>query len=158
MFAALALCALAVVPAHADAARPLLDTHQLDGVFALFAPDVAVPWKRASVKLDTYSGAPVDFAAYEADPAEILIAGSTRLHAIDTSHRNPAGRWRFSPPAGYKFESNDVELTGIAGREGFFVVEARRGDAAQQTWVNLTRIGIVTKESPQGWILYGTDL
>src|SRR5277367_5906674 len=49
------------------AARPLLDQHQWDAYFALFARDVSVPWKAASVRLDTYSGAPVDFAAYEVD-------------------------------------------------------------------------------------------
>ncbi|MBV8355037.1 MAG: hypothetical protein JO101_06930 [Candidatus Eremiobacteraeota bacterium] len=155
--ALLLLSALVVLPVGGRAARPLLDTHQLDGVFALFAPDVSVPWKRVSVKLDTYSGAPVDFAAYEADPAEVLIAGSTRLHALNTSARRPVARWHFTPPPGYKFESNDVEVP-LANREGFFVIEARRGEAAQQTWLNLTRLGLVSKETPQGWVLYATDV
>ena len=141
----------------ARAARPLLDTHQLDGVFALFARDVMVPWKKPTLRLDTYSGAPVDFAAYEVDPAEVLVAGSTRIRAIDTSSRHAVVRWKFSPPSGYKFESNDVDVP-LANREGFFVIEARRGDAAQQTWVNLTRIGLLTKETPEGWILYAADL
>jgi uncharacterized protein YfaS (alpha-2-macroglobulin family) len=141
----------------ARAARPLLDTHKLDGVFALYARDVMVPWKDAVVRLDTYSGAPVDFAAYEVDPADVVIAGSPSMHAIDTSHARPVARWKFTPPQGYKFESNDVGVP-LQNREGFFVIEARRGEASQQTWINLTRIGLVTKETPEGWMLYGTDL
>ena len=139
------------------AARPLLDTHKLDGVFALYARDVLVPWKDVTVRLDTYSGAPVDFTAYETDPADVLIAGSSRMHAIDTSHAHAVARWKFTPPQGYRFESNDVSVP-LGNREGFFVIEARRGEASQQTWINLTRIGLVTKETPEGWILYGTDL
>lgn len=139
------------------AARPLLDTHKLDGVFALYARDVMVPWKAPTVRLDTYSGAPVDFSAYEVDPADVLIAGSARLRAIDTSHARAVARWKFTPPQGYKFESNDVAVP-LQNREGFFVIEARRGEASQQTWINLTRIGLLTKETPEGWILYGTDL
>ncbi len=144
-----------LVPAQAE--RPLLDTHKLDGVFALYARDVQVPWKRVSVRLDTYSGAPVDFAAYEVDPADVLIAGSPRMHAIDTAHVRPVVRWKFTPPPGFRFESNDVEVP-LHGKEGFFVIEARRGDATQQTWINLTRVGLVSKETPEGWLLYGTDL
>lgn len=152
------MIAIAFAPvAPARAARPLVDTHKLDGVFALYARDVMAPWKAATVRLDTYSGAPVDFAAFEVDPADVLVAGSARLHAIDTSHARAAIRWKFTPPQGYKFESNDVAVP-LQGREGFFVIEARRGEAAQQTWINLTRIGLVTKETPEGWILYGTDL
>lgn len=60
-------------------------------------------------------------------------------------------------PPGYKFESSDVEVP-LQGKEGFFVIEARRGDASQQTWINLTRVGLVSKETPEGWLLYGTDL
>lgn len=140
-----------------QAARPLLDTHKLDGVFALYARDVMVPWKRPTVRLDTYSGAPVDFSAYEVDPADVLIAGSPRMHAIDTKHARPVAHWKFTPPPGYKFESSDVEVP-LQGKEGFFVIEARRGDASQQTWINLTRVGLVSKETPEGWLLYGTDL
>src|SRR5450631_2922708 len=93
------------------AARPLLDSGKWDAYFALFARDSQVPWKRVSVRLDTYSGAPVDFAAYEVDPADVLVAGANaRPRAIDTGHRTAVARWRFSPPAGLKFESNDVEV------------------------------------------------
>ncbi|MGH7683675.1 MAG: hypothetical protein ACREMT_04965, partial [Vulcanimicrobiaceae bacterium] len=115
------------------------------------------PWKRPTVRLDTYSGAPVDFTAYEVDPADVLIAGSPRTHAIDTKHARAVARWKFTPPPGYKFESSDVEVP-LQGKEGFFVIEARRGDASQQTWINLTRVGLVSKETPEGWMLYGTDL
>ena len=88
---------------------------------------------------------------------DVLIAGSSRMHAIDTSHARAVARWKFTPPQGYKFESNDVSVP-LGNREGFFVIEARRGEASQQTWINLTRIGLVTKETPEGWILYGSDL
>ena len=149
---------IALAPASpVRAARPLVDTHKLDGVFALYARDVMVPWKETTVRLDTYSGAPVDFAAFEVDPADVLVAGSSRLHPIDTSHAHAAVRWKYTPPQGYKFESNDVQVP-LQNHEGFFVIEARRGEASQQTWINLTRIGLVTKETPEGWILYGTDL
>ena len=75
------LGSLASLPAFA--ARPLLDRHQWDAYFALFARDVYVPWKPATVTLDTYSGAPVDFAAYNVDPAEVVIAGTNpRVRSI----------------------------------------------------------------------------
>ena len=61
-----------------------------------------MPWKRIAVRLDTYSGAPVDFAAYEVDPADVLIAGTARARAIDTAHRTAVARWRFTPPAGLR--------------------------------------------------------
>ena len=157
LLAILVAAALAASATPAHAGRPLLDRHQLDGVFALFARDVMVPWKKPVLRLDTYSGAPVDFAAFEVDPAEVLVAGSARIRAIDTSARKPVVRWKFAPPAGYKFEANDVEIP-LRNREGFFVIEARRGDASQQTWINLTRIGLVTKEAPEGWMLYAADL
>lgn len=149
--------ALAVSAAPANAGRPLLDRHQLDGVFALFARDVIVPWKKPTLRLDTYSGAPVELAAFQVDPAEVLVAGGARIRAIDTTSRKATVRWKFTPPPGYQFEANDVEIP-LRNREGFFVIEARRGDAAQQTWVNLTRIGLVTKEAPEGWMLYAADL
>lgn len=151
----LGLSLVSAVPSNA--ARPLVDTHKLDGVFALYARDVMVPWQKPIVRLDTYSGAPVDFAAFEVDPADVLIAGSSRIRAIDTSHAHAAARWRFTPPQGFKFEANDVGVP-LQNHEGFYVIEARRGEASQQTWVNLTRIGLVTKETPEGWLLYGTDL
>ncbi len=140
------------------AARPLLDQHQWDAYFALFARDVSVPWKSASVRLDTYSGAPVDFAAYQVDPADVIVAGQNRApRALDTSARKPIARWRFTPPPGYRFESSDVDVP-IGNREGFFVIEARRGEALQQVWLNRTHIGLVTMESPEGLVLWAADL
>ncbi|HEY0396691.1 MAG TPA: hypothetical protein VGD01_19600 [Candidatus Elarobacter sp.] len=146
---------LAVAPA--SAARPLPDSGKWDRTFALYARDVAVPWKRIAVRLDTYSGAPVDLAAYEADPADVLIAGTSHARPLDTAHRNPVARWRFTPPAGLRYTPNDVEVP-LQNREGFFVIEARRGDAVQQAWVDLTRVGVLTKESPGGVVLYAADL
>jgi hypothetical protein len=152
----LAVLALAcALPARA--ARPLPDSGKWDRTFALYARDVAVPWKRIAVRLDTYSGAPVDFAAYEVDPADVLVAGTTRVRAIDTAHRAPVARWRFTPPPGMRYTPSDVEVP-LQNREGFFVVEARRGDASQQAWLDLTRVGLLTKESPGGIVLYGADL
>ena len=66
-------------------------------------------------------------------------------------------RWRFTPPPGLTFASNDVPVP-LLNREGFFVVEARRGTAVQQVWLNLSRVGLLTKESPAGSIVYGADL
>jgi uncharacterized protein YfaS (alpha-2-macroglobulin family) len=143
--------------APAGAARPLPDSGKWDRTFALYARDVAVPWKRIAVRLDTYSGAPVDFTAYEVDPADVLIAGTARARAIDTARRKPVAKWRFTPPAGLRYTPNDVDVP-LQNREGFFVVEARRGDAAQQAWLDITRVGLLTKESPGGIVLYGADL
>ncbi|MBV8368499.1 MAG: hypothetical protein JO036_06135 [Candidatus Eremiobacteraeota bacterium] len=151
------MCVFSVGVAPALAARPLPDSGKWDRTFALYARDVAVPWKRIAVRLDTYSGAPVDFAAYQVDPADVLVAGTARARAIDTSHRTPVAKWRFSPPAGQRYTPNDVEVP-LQNREGFFVIEARRGDAVQQAWLNLTRVGLLTKESPGGIVLYGADL
>ena len=152
-----AICFLVgIVPA--GAARPLLDKGQWDAYFALFARDVNVPWKPSTVRLDTYSGAPVDFAAYAVDPADVIVAGTNRApRAIDTSHRKSIVRWRFSPPPGLHFTANDVDVP-LGSQEGFYVVEARRGDAVQQVWLNRTHIGLVTKESPDGLLLWGVDL
>jgi hypothetical protein len=72
---ALALAFAAAAPARA--ARPLLDSGKWDQYFALFARDTQVPWKKITVRLDTYSGAPVDFAAYSVDPYDVLVAGSS---------------------------------------------------------------------------------
>ena len=142
----------------ANATRPLLDQHQWDAYFALFARDVNVPWKPTSVRLDTYSGAPVDFAAYNVDPAEVIIAGQNRApRALDTKNRKPLIRWRYSPPAGYRFESSDVPVP-LGSQEGFYVIEARRGDAVQQVWLNRTHVGLLTKESSNGLLLWGVDL
>ncbi|HEX3550360.1 MAG TPA: hypothetical protein VHT53_08295 [Candidatus Elarobacter sp.] len=139
------------------AARPLPDSGKWDRTFALYARDVAVPWKKIVVRLDTYSGAPVDFAAYQVDPTDVLVAGAARSRPIDTAHRTPVVRWRFTPPAGLRYTPNDVEVP-LQNREGFFVVEARRGDAVQQAWLDITRVGLLTKESPGGIVLYGADL
>jgi hypothetical protein len=136
----------------------LLDSGKWDNYFALFARNAAVPWKRISLRLDTYSGAPVDFAAYDVDPTDVLVAGANaRPRAIDTSHRKAVARWRFTPPPGLTFASNDVEVP-LLNHEGFYVIEARRGTAVQQVWLNLSRIGLLTKESPGGSIVYGADL
>jgi len=153
-----ALLAIALAALPAEAARPLLDKGQWDAYFALFARDVSVPWKPATLRLDTYSGAPVDFAAYNVDPADVIIAGQNRQpRPLDTSHRNPIARWKFSPPPGFRFESSDVTVP-IGSQEGFYVIEARRGEAVQQVWINRTHIGLLTKESPEGLLLWGVDL
>lgn len=147
----------ALAPVSSRAARPLPDSGKWDRTFALYARDVAVPWKHIAVRLDTYSGAPVDFAAYEVDPADVLVAGQPRARPLDTAHRTPVARWRFTPPLGLRYTPNEVEVP-LQNREGFFVIEARRGEAAQQTWLDLTRVGLLTKESPGGIVLYGADL
>ncbi len=142
----------------ANAARPILDYHRLDAYFALFARDANVPWKPATVRLDTYSSAAVDFRVYQVDPADVIVAGAnTRPRAIDTSRRKPLATWRYTPPGGYRFQSNDVQVP-LGSREGFFVVEARRGNVGEQVWINRTRVGLLTKETPDGIALYGTDL
>ncbi len=142
----------------ARAARPLPDSGKWDNYFALFARNATVPWKNITLRLDTYSGAGVDFAAYDVDPTEVLVAGAnTRPRAIDTTRYKAVARWRFTPPAGLTFTSNDVDVP-LLNREGFYVIEARRGTAVQQVWVNLSRIGLITKESPAGSIVYGADL
>jgi len=142
----------------ARAARPLLDSGKWDNYFALFARDAAVPWKPITLRLDTYSGAAVDFAAYDVDPTDVLVAGAnSRPRAMDTSRLRPVARWRFTPPPGQAFASNDVDVP-LLNREGFFLIEARRGSAVQQVWLNLSRVGMITKESPGGSIVYGADL
>jgi hypothetical protein len=142
----------------ARAARPLLDSGKWDNYFALFARNAAVPWKRITLRLDTYSGAAVDFSAYDVDPTDVLVAGANaRPRAIDTSHRKSVAHWRFTPPPGLTFASNDVDVP-LLNREGFYVIEARRGTAVQQVWLNLSRVGLLTKESPAGSIVYGADL
>jgi hypothetical protein len=152
----LLLVVTAVLPARA--ARPLLDSGKWDNYFALFARNATVPWKSITLRLDTYSGAAVDFAAYDVDPTDVLVAGANaRPRAIDTSRRRPVTRWRFTPPPGLRFASNDVEVP-LLNREGFYVIEARRGSAVQQVWINLSRVGLITKESPAGSIVYGADL
>ena len=60
LFTVIAL-ALALLAAPASAARPIVDLHKLDAYFALFASDSNVPWQPTTVRLDTYSSAPVQF-------------------------------------------------------------------------------------------------
>jgi methionine-rich copper-binding protein CopC len=156
------LCALllaaAVTLAPAAAERPIVDLHRLDAYFALFAGDSNVPWKPATVRLDTYSSAPVDFAVYQVDPADVLTAGSNaRPRAIVTRGRRPVASFSFTPPGGYQFQSNEIDVQ-LGSREGFFVVEARRGDVGEQVWINRSRVGLVAKETPRELMLYGMDL
>jgi len=156
--AALALLMFVLGALPAQAARPLLDSGKWDNYFALFARNDSVPWKPLTLRLDTYSGAAVDFAAYDVDPADVLVAGANaRPRAIDTSHRTAVARWRFTPPPGLRFASNDVAVP-LQNREGFFVIEARRGTAVQQVWLNLSRVGLITKESAGGSFVYAADL
>jgi hypothetical protein len=149
--------AAALANAPANAARPLLDKGQWDRYFTLTARDVSPAWKPAVVRLATYSGAPVEFAVYQADPADVLVAGSATARPLETASRKPLARWSFAPPPGFRFGENDVTVP-IGTREGFFVVEARRGDAAEQVWINHTRLGIVTKEGPLGLLVWFVDL
>lgn len=153
-----ALFALLAVQSPAYAARPLLDYHRLDSSFELYAGDTSVPWRDATVRLDTYTSAPVEFAVYRSDVAAVIRAGAnTRPRAIDTARLRPLARWRYTPPGGYRFQTNDVQVP-LGRREGFFVVEARRGSVGEQVWINRTRIGLLSKESPAGLLLYGADL
>ncbi|HEV3155278.1 MAG TPA: hypothetical protein VGZ02_15825 [Candidatus Baltobacteraceae bacterium] len=140
------------------AARPILDYHRLDAFYALYAHDSNVPWKPTSVRLDTFTSAPLDFSVYQVDPADVIVAGSnTRPRAIDTRRLKAIASWRYTPPGGYRFQSNDVDVP-LGSREGFFVVEARRGGVGQQVWIDRTRIGLLSKETPAGITLYATDL
>ena len=91
---------------------------------------------RAIFGLSSRSGRCVD-GRFECAPARDLDA------------RSSAGRSRFNftPPGGYQFQSNEVDVQ-LGSREGFFVVEARRGDVGEQVWINRTRVGLVSKETP----------
>jgi len=150
------LLAFAGIPALAE--RPIVDLHRLDAYFALFASDSNVPWKSTTVRLDTYSSAPVQFSVFQVDPADVLTAGSNeRPRAIETRGRRATSSFSFTPPGGYEFQSNEVDVQ-LGSREGFFVVEARRGDVGEQVWINRTRVGLVSKETPSELALYGTDL
>jgi hypothetical protein len=154
--AALIALALATPPARAE--RPIVDLHRLDAYFALFAGDSNVPWKPVTVRLDTYSSAPVAFSVYQADPADVLTAGSNaRPRAVVTRGLRPVASFSFTPPGGYQFQSNEVDVQ-LGSREGFFVVEARRGDVGEQVWINRSRVGLVSKETPGEIVLYGSDL
>jgi hypothetical protein len=150
--------ALALLAAPVSAARPIVDLHKLDAYFALFASDSNAPWQPTTVRLDTYSSAPVQFSVYQVDPADVLTAGSNaRPRAIDTRGRKPIVSFGFTPPGGYQFQSSEVDAQ-LGSREGFFVVEARRGAVGEQVWINRTRLGLVTKETPGELLLYATDL
>lgn len=153
----LLLC-IAVNATPARAERPIVDLHRLDAYFALFAGDSNVPWKPTTVRLDTYSSAPLQFSVYQVDPADVLTAGSNaRPRAISTRGRNPVVSFEFTPPGGYEFQSNEVDVQ-LGSREGFFVVEARRGDVGEQVWINRTRVGLISKETSGELLLYGADL
>jgi len=153
IFVAFAVC---IAPAGAE--RPIVDLHRLDAYFALFAGDSNVPWKPTTVRLDTYSSAPVAFSVYQVDPADVLTAGSnSRPRAVSTAGRRSVASFTFSPPGGYEFQSNEVDVQ-LGSREGFFVVEARRGDVGEQVWINRSRVGLLSKTTPSGLLLYGTDL
>ncbi len=155
---AVVLVAVAVGIAPVRAERPIVDLHRLDAYFELFAADSSVPWKPTTVRLDTYSSAPVAFAVYSVDPADVLTAGSNwRSRAISTAGRRPLLSFNFTPPGGYQFESSEVSMS-LGQREGFFVIEARRGDVGEQVWINRSRVGIVSKETPSGLLVYGADL
>lgn len=148
--------ACTVLPVRAE--RPIVDLHRLDAYFALFAGDSSVPWKPTSVRLDTYSSAPVAFSVYQVDPADVLTAGSNaRPRAIVTRNRRAIVSFEFTPPGGYQFQSNEIDVQ-LGSREGFFVVEARRGDVGEQVWINRSRIGLTSKQTAGEIVLYGTDL
>lgn len=152
------MIASSAVSGSAMAARPIVDLHRLDAYFALFASDSNVPWKPTKVRLDTYSSAPVQFAVYQVDPTDVITAGSNaRPRAIDTRGRHPVASFSYTPPGGYQFQSNQIDVP-LGQREGFFVVEARRGAVGEQVWINRTRVGLVTKESPGEALIYGADL
>ncbi|MGA8533049.1 MAG: hypothetical protein WB615_02945 [Candidatus Tumulicola sp.] len=144
------------IPVRAE--RPIVDLHRLDAYFALFASDSNVPWKPTTVRLDTYSSAPVQFSAYQVDPVDVLTAGSNaRPRAISTRGRRAVVSFTFNPPGGYQFQSNEIDVQ-LGSREGVFVIEARRGDVGEQVWINRSRVGLVSKETPGELVLYGADL
>jgi hypothetical protein len=152
----LVVVTFSLIPARAE--RPIVDLHRLDAYFALFAGDSNVPWKPTTVRLDTYSSAPVRFSVYEVDPADVLTAGSNaRPRAVNTRGRRPVASFDFTPPGGYQFQSNEVDVQ-LGSREGFFVVEAKRGDVGEQVWINRSRVGLVSKETSNELVLYGADL
>jgi hypothetical protein len=145
-----------VVPVKAE--RPIVDLHRLDANFQLFAADSSAPWKAAAVRLDTYSSAPVSLSVFQVDPADVLTAGSNfSPRAIVTSSRRPMLSFTFTPPGGYQFQSSTVNVP-LGTREGFFVVEARRGNVGEQVWINRSRVGLISKETPSGLLLYAADL
>ncbi|MGB8910268.1 MAG: hypothetical protein WCC84_16095 [Candidatus Cybelea sp.] len=145
-----------VVPVKAE--RPIVDLHRLDANFQLFAADSSAPWKAAAVRLDTYSSAPVSFSVFAVDPADVLTAGSNfSPRAIAATSRRPMLSFTFTPPGGYQFQSSMVNVP-LGTHEGFFVVEARRGNVGEQVWINRSRVGLLSKETPSGLLLYAADL
>ncbi|MBV9027745.1 MAG: hypothetical protein JO311_03960, partial [Candidatus Eremiobacteraeota bacterium] len=82
---------------------------------------------------------------------------NSRSRPIDTSRRRPVAAFAFNPPGGYQFQSSVVTLP-LGTREGFFVVEARRGNVGEQVWINRSRVGILAKSTPGSVIVYGSDL
>lgn len=155
---AAALFIAGIIAAPLRAERQIVDLHRLDANFQLFAADSTVPWKGATVRLDTYSSAPVAVAVYQVDPADVLTAGSNfSARAISATRRRPLFSFNFTPLGGYQFQSNVVDVP-LGSREGFFVVEARRGDVGEQVWINRSRVGLIAKETPSGIVLYGADL
>lgn len=152
-----ALLAL-LVAAPAEAARPIVDLHKLDAYFALFAADSNVPWTPTTVRLDTYSSAPVQFSVYRVDPADVLTVGSTaRPRAVETRRLRAMLRFSYTPPGGYQFQPNAVNVP-LGDAQGFFVVEARRGNVGEQVWINRSRVAIVAKQTPGELFLHGVDL
>jgi hypothetical protein len=154
--AGLLIAGISSAPVRAE--RQIVDLHRLDANFQLFASDSSVPWKAASVRLDTYSSAPVAFSVYQVDPADVLTAGANfSSRAIVTARRRAIASFAFTPPGGYQFQSSVVDLP-LGAREGFFVVEARRGNVGEQVWINRSRIGLISKETPGELLVYGADL
>ncbi len=152
------LIAVAAAAAPVRAERQIVDLHRLDANFQLFAADSSVPWKPTTVRLDTYSSSPVAISVYQVDPADVLTAGSNfSPRAIVTAGRRATLSFTFTPPGGYQFQSNAVNVP-LGSREGFFVVEARRGDVGEQVWINRSRVGLISKETPGGLLLYAGDL
>ena len=155
--AGLLIVGVSIAPVGAE--RPIVDLHRLDANFQLFAADSSVPWKAATVRLDTYSSAPVAFSVYQVDPrrrAHRRVEFSVPAQLL-RGGRRAASSFNFAPPGGYQFQSNVVDVP-LGAREGFFVVEARRGSVGEQVWINRSRIGLISKETPGGLMLYGADL
>lgn len=155
---AVVLVLLLINVSAARAERPIVDLHRFDAYFELFAADANVPWKPATVRLDTYSSAPVAVSVYAVDPVDVLTAGANfSPRAVDVTRRRAVTSFTFTPPGGYQFQSSQVNLP-LGNREGFFVVEARRGNVGEQVWIDRTRVGLVSKETPSGFLFYGMDL
>ncbi|MHB8140777.1 MAG: hypothetical protein ACYDHD_05910 [Vulcanimicrobiaceae bacterium] len=157
ILAATLVCALlCALPANAE--RPIVDFHKLDSNFMLFARDSNVPWQPTTVRLDTYTNAPVQFAAYQVNPGDVLTAGTNaRPRVIVTAGRRPVATWSYTPPGGFQFQSSEVTVP-LGNRQGFFVVEARRGNVGEQVWINRTRVALLAKQTPHDILLYATDL